>query len=25
MDPASPEAQQMAAQWMDLLEGFHGG
>ncbi|WP_280402150.1 MerR family transcriptional regulator [Nocardia carnea] len=25
MDPASPEAQQLAAQWMELLEGFHGG
>lgn len=25
MDPASPEAQHMAAQWMELLEGFHGG
>lgn len=25
MDPASLEAQHMAAQWMELLEGFHGG
>lgn len=25
MDPASPQAQQLAARWMDLLEGFHGG
>ncbi|MFD3747758.1 MerR family transcriptional regulator [Nocardia sp. NPDC058633] len=25
MDPASLEAQQMAARWMELLEGFHGG
>ncbi|RBO87317.1 MerR family transcriptional regulator [Nocardia puris] len=25
MDPASPQAQRLAAQWMDLLEGFHGG
>jgi hypothetical protein len=24
MDPASPEAQQLAAQWMELLEGFPG-
>ncbi|MGY0498909.1 MerR family transcriptional regulator [Nocardia sp. FBN12] len=25
MDPTAPEAQQMAARWMTLLEGFHGG
>lgn len=25
MDPTAPEAQQLAAQWMELLEGFHGG
>lgn len=25
MDPASPQAQAMAQQWMDLLEQFHGG
>ncbi|MFD3508009.1 MerR family transcriptional regulator [Nocardia sp. NPDC058666] len=25
MDPTSPEAGRMAAQWMELLEGFHGG
>jgi MerR family transcriptional regulator, thiopeptide resistance regulator len=25
MDPASPEAQAMAARWMELLEQFHGG
>ncbi|MFB8277895.1 MerR family transcriptional regulator [Nocardia colli] len=25
MDPTTPEAQQLAAQWMELLEGFHGG
>ncbi|MEV3960676.1 MerR family transcriptional regulator [Nocardia sp. NPDC050193] len=25
MDPSTPEAQRMAAQWMELLEGFHGG
>lgn len=25
MDPASHRAQQLAAQWMELLEGFHGG
>lgn len=25
MDAASPEAQRMAAQWMELLAGFHGG
>ena len=25
MDPVSPEAQVLAAQWMELLEGFHGG
>lgn len=25
MDPASPEAQEMARQWMGLLEQFHGG
>jgi MerR family transcriptional regulator, thiopeptide resistance regulator len=25
MEPASLEAQQLAAQWMGLLEGFHGG
>ncbi|MFI9403334.1 MerR family transcriptional regulator [Nocardia sp. NPDC052316] len=25
MDPASPEAQKLAARWMGLLEGFHGG
>lgn len=25
MDPTSPEAQNLAAQWMELLEGFHGG
>lgn len=25
MDPTSPEAQQLAARWMELLEGFHGG
>ena len=25
MDPTSPEAQHMAARWMELLEGFHGG
>ncbi|WP_327151971.1 MerR family transcriptional regulator [Nocardia sp. NBC_01329] len=24
-DPVSPEAQKLAAQWMELLEGFHGG
>lgn len=24
-DPASPEAQGMAREWMDLLEQFHGG
>lgn len=25
MDPEAPEAQEMAAQWMGLLEQFHGG
>ncbi len=25
MDPAAPPAQEMAAQWMTLLEAFHGG
>ncbi|MFI6172579.1 MerR family transcriptional regulator [Nocardia sp. NPDC051052] len=25
MDPSAPEAQTLAAQWMELLEGFHGG
>ncbi len=25
MDPTTAEAQQLAAQWMALLEGFHGG
>ncbi|MGW0182756.1 MerR family transcriptional regulator [Nocardia sp. NPDC003345] len=25
MDPSAPEARRMAAQWMELLEGFHGG
>lgn len=25
MDPTAPEAQRMAAQWMGLLEEFHGG
>ncbi|KSZ60351.1 MerR family transcriptional regulator [Rhodococcus pyridinivorans KG-16] len=25
MDPACSEAQEMARQWMDLLEQFHGG
>ncbi|MGW5384149.1 MerR family transcriptional regulator [Nocardia sp. NPDC003963] len=25
MDPAAPEARQLAARWMELLEGFHGG
>ncbi|NUS91821.1 MAG: TipAS antibiotic-recognition domain-containing protein, partial [Nocardia sp.] len=25
MDPTTPEAQRMAARWMELLEGFHGG
>jgi DNA-binding transcriptional MerR regulator len=25
MDPTSPEAQEMARQWMGLLEQFHGG
>lgn len=25
MDPASPAAQAMAQQWMDLLQKFHGG
>ncbi len=24
-DPASPEAQEMAREWMELLEQFHGG
>ncbi|RMI27889.1 MerR family transcriptional regulator [Nocardia stercoris] len=25
MEPTDPRAQEMAAQWMGLLEGFHGG
>ncbi|MCU1641388.1 MAG: MerR family transcriptional regulator [Nocardia sp.] len=25
MDPTSVQAQQLAARWMQLLEGFHGG
>ncbi len=25
MDPSSPQAQAMAARWMELLEQFHGG
>ena len=25
MDPACPEAQALAARWMELLEQFHGG
>lgn len=25
LDPASPQAQQLAARWMQLLEEFHGG
>lgn len=24
-DPASPEAQELAREWMELLEQFHGG
>lgn len=24
-DPASPEAQEMAREWMELLKQFHGG
>ncbi|WP_024803113.1 MerR family transcriptional regulator [Nocardia sp. BMG51109] len=25
VDPSSPEARALAARWMELLEGFHGG
>jgi DNA-binding transcriptional MerR regulator len=25
MDPTAPQAQEMAAKWMGLLEAFHGG
>ncbi|MFD4458986.1 MerR family transcriptional regulator [Nocardia sp. NPDC058480] len=25
MDPTAPEAQRMAARWMELLDEFHGG
>ncbi|MEU1980793.1 MerR family transcriptional regulator [Nocardia sp. NPDC019395] len=25
MDPAAPAARKLAARWMELLEGFHGG
>ncbi|MGH8995195.1 MAG: TipAS antibiotic-recognition domain-containing protein [Acidimicrobiales bacterium] len=25
VDPAAPEAQRLAAEWMKLLEQFHGG
>ncbi len=25
LNPAAPEAQQLAAEWMGLLEQFHGG